>query len=119
MMRDLYRVVDALLFPSAQEGFGLPILEAGLARLPAFCAKIEPFRDIAGDHLHYFELDEEPDVTANQILGILKGDHSAQLHRIALSEYDWKTIFDQQLRPLVDAAAQDPSTGGVNVAAHA
>jgi glycosyltransferase involved in cell wall biosynthesis len=26
---ELYRVVDALLFPSAQEGFGLPILEAG------------------------------------------------------------------------------------------
>jgi len=34
-MADLYRLADALLFPSAQEGFGIPILEAGLARLPA------------------------------------------------------------------------------------
>jgi len=117
-MRDLYRVADALLFPSAQEGFGLPILEAGLARLPAFCANIEPFRDIAGDHLHYFELDEEPDVTANRILGVLERDHGAQLHRIALSQYDWKSIFDQQLRPLVDATVEGRITGGVTVAAH-
>ena len=118
MIRDLYRVADALLFPSAQEGFGLPILEAGLARLPAFCANIEPFRDIAGEHLHYFELDEEPDVTANRILMVLERDHGAQLHRIALSEYDWRSIFDQQLRPLVDAAAGSP-TDGVTMAAHA
>jgi mannosylglucosylglycerate synthase len=118
MMRDLYRVADALLFPSAQEGFGLPVLEAGLARLPAFCANIEPFQDVAGDHLHYFELDEEPDVTANRILQILERDHGAQLHRIALSKYDWNTIFHQQLRPLVDAAAGGPITDGVTAAAH-
>ena len=31
-MANLYQWADALLFPSAKEGFGIPILEAGLAR---------------------------------------------------------------------------------------
>ena len=30
---DLYTLADALFFPSQQEGFGIPVLEAGLARL--------------------------------------------------------------------------------------
>jgi glycosyltransferase involved in cell wall biosynthesis len=118
MMRELYRVADALLFPSAQEGFGLPILEAGLARLPAFCANIEPFRDIAGDSLHYFELDEEPDVTGNRILAILDRNPEARLHRIALAEYDWRMIFERQLRPLVAVAVSGSGSGDVSAAAH-
>jgi mannosylglucosylglycerate synthase len=104
MMHELYRVADALIFPSAQEGFGLPILEAGLARLPAFCANIEPFRDIAGDNLVYFELDESPDLTARRILDTLGQNCEARLHRIALGQYDWKMIFQNQLRPLVEQA---------------
>ena len=71
MIRELYRVADALLFPSAQEGFGLPVLEAGLARLPAFCADIEPFRAIAGENLHYFDLNEDPTLTAHRLLETL------------------------------------------------
>jgi glycosyltransferase involved in cell wall biosynthesis len=116
MIRELYRVADALVFPSTQEGFGLPILEAGLTRIPAFCANIEPFRDIAGDHLHYFELDEEPEVTAKRILATLERNPEAQLHRIALSQYDWRMIFNQRLRPLVDAALTD--AGDLSAAAH-
>jgi glycosyltransferase involved in cell wall biosynthesis len=117
MMRGLYRVADALLFPSAQEGFGLPILEAGLARLPAFCANIEPFRNIAGDNLHYFQLNEDPDVTAKRILTTLERNLEARLHRIALAEYDWSVIFEQQLRPLVHDTLSRPDSGGI-VAAH-
>jgi mannosylglucosylglycerate synthase len=118
MMRELYRVADALLFPSAQEGFGLPILEAGLARLPAFCANIEPFRDIAGDNLHYFGLDESPDELARRILGTLNENGAARLHRTALGQYDWRMIFQKQLRPLVEQTALDRIPDGVNVTAH-
>ena len=34
---DFYHLADALLLTSREEGFGIPILEAGLARLPIFC----------------------------------------------------------------------------------
>src|SRR5207248_857763 len=49
MQSDLYRLADGLLFPSRSEGFGIPILEAGLVGIPIFCSDIAPFRESAGD----------------------------------------------------------------------
>jgi len=48
-MRDLYLLSDCLLFPSRQEGFGLPLLEAALYRLPVWCQDIPAFRALGGD----------------------------------------------------------------------
>ena len=48
-LRDLYLLSDCLLFPSKQEGFGLPILEAALYRLPVWCNDIPAFRALGGD----------------------------------------------------------------------
>jgi glycosyltransferase involved in cell wall biosynthesis len=48
-MRDLYLLSDCLLFPSKQEGFGLPLLEAALYRLPVWCQDIPAFRALGGD----------------------------------------------------------------------
>src|SRR5262249_10545528 len=38
VIADFYRLADGLFLPSREEGFGIPVLEAGLARLPLFCA---------------------------------------------------------------------------------
>jgi glycosyltransferase involved in cell wall biosynthesis len=48
-MRDLYLLSDCLLFPSRQEGFGLPVLEAALYRLPVWCQDIPSFRALGGE----------------------------------------------------------------------
>jgi len=47
-MRDLYLLSDCLLFPSRQEGFGLPVLEAALHRMPVWCGDIPAFRALQG-----------------------------------------------------------------------
>ncbi len=47
-MRDLYLLSDCLLFPSRQEGFGLPVLEAALHRMPVWCGDIPAFRALEG-----------------------------------------------------------------------
>jgi glycosyltransferase involved in cell wall biosynthesis len=47
-MRDLYLLADCLLFPSRQEGFGLPVLEAALHRMPVWCWDIPAFRALEG-----------------------------------------------------------------------
>ena len=57
LMAELYRWADALLFPSEQEGFGLPLLEAGLARLPVFCTALAVLREAGGADVHYFPPD--------------------------------------------------------------
>jgi glycosyltransferase involved in cell wall biosynthesis len=49
MMRDLYLVSDCLLFPSRQEGFGLPIIEAAMHRMPIWCQGIPAFRALEGE----------------------------------------------------------------------
>jgi len=47
-MRDLYLLSDCLLFPSRQEGFGLPVLEAALHRMPVWCGDIPAFKALQG-----------------------------------------------------------------------
>ena len=99
--RDLYWLADALLFPSEREGFGVPILEAGLARLPIFCSDIAPFRESAGDWAHYFALDEPPRAIATRIAETLKHDARYQLKRRVAEQYGWFHIFQRHIEPLL------------------
>ena len=48
ILRDLYLLSDCLLFPSRQEGFGLPVLEAAMHRMPIWCGDIPSFKALEG-----------------------------------------------------------------------
>ncbi|MBY3591354.1 MSMEG_0565 family glycosyltransferase [Rhizobium bangladeshense] len=49
-MPNLYRLADALVFPSLKEGFGLVVLEAMASGVPAIVSSIAPFTEyLAGD----------------------------------------------------------------------
>ena len=52
---DLYARAWAFIYPTLFEGFGLPILEALAAGVPATCSKIEPVAGIAGDAALLFD----------------------------------------------------------------
>ncbi len=99
--RDLYLLADLLLFPSQREGFGIPILEGALAKLPIFCADIPPFRESASDWAHYFALDESPEAIAQRIAEFLQKDPVYQLRRRVLNEYRWQKIFAEEIEPLL------------------
>jgi len=47
-MPALYRLADALLFPSIHEGFGLVVIEAMASGVPVVTARIEPFTEYLG-----------------------------------------------------------------------
>jgi glycosyltransferase involved in cell wall biosynthesis len=47
-LRDLYLLADCVIFSSKQEGFGLPILEAAMHRMPVWCQDIPAYRALAG-----------------------------------------------------------------------
>ncbi len=100
--RDLYALADALLFPSAREGFGIPILEAGLARLPIFCADLPPFRESAGELAYYFALDESPAQIANRMMEFFRRDSRYQLKQRVVQTYSWNRIFTERIEPLVN-----------------
>jgi glycosyltransferase-like protein len=47
-MPSLYRIADALVFPSLKEGFGLVVLEAMASGLPVVVSRIAPFTEYLG-----------------------------------------------------------------------
>jgi glycosyltransferase involved in cell wall biosynthesis len=101
-MRDLYLLADALLFPSEREGFGIPILEAGLARLPIFCSDLPPFHETAGANAHYFAPGESADSAAEKIADHLGRDAAYLLKRHILTDYTWERLFSESIEPLVE-----------------
>jgi glycosyltransferase involved in cell wall biosynthesis len=46
---DLFRRAHAFVYPSAFEGFGMPVIEAMAAGIPLVCSDIEPLRTLTGD----------------------------------------------------------------------
>lgn len=101
-MADLYRLADALLFPSAKEGFGIPMLEAGLARLPIFCSDIPSLREIGQDQVHRFSLDAHPEDVAALVWRALAANPSATLRRRVLTGYTWRKIVAEKVIPLFE-----------------
>ncbi|MGO6908031.1 glycosyltransferase, partial [Rhizobium ruizarguesonis] len=47
-MPSLYRLADALVFPSLKEGFGLVVLEAMASGIPVVTSSIAPFTEYLG-----------------------------------------------------------------------
>lgn len=105
---ELYSLADVLLFPSAQEGFGLPILEAGLARVPIVLTDIQIFREVGGEDTWRFDTDATADTIAGTVLEALDG-RSSRLRRAVLRRYRWDVIVDRQILPLLRSPRPEES----------
>jgi glycosyltransferase involved in cell wall biosynthesis len=101
-LASLYLMCDALLFPSRDEGFGIPLLEATLARLPAFCSDLPVFQESGGEHVHLFSLDDPPGQVAAMILERLAADPRHCQRRRVLSSHTWERLVAEQLVPLLE-----------------
>ncbi len=102
IMRDLYLISDLLFLPSKQEGFGIPLLEAGMIKLPIVCSDIEPFKLIGGDHVRYFALDDPPPDIAASIMQFLGDMKSQVMYRNVIRNYAWDNIYHHSLRPYLE-----------------
>ena len=105
VIADFYRLADALFFPSREEGFGIPMLEAGLAGLPIFCADIPPLRELGGDSADYFSPDANPRAVADMIGEHLARDPRHRMRQRVRQTYSWENIYRQRIAPLL--AGQD------------
>jgi glycosyltransferase involved in cell wall biosynthesis len=101
VISDFYRIADALLLPSREEGFGIPVLEAGLVGLPVFCADIPPLRDLGESFATYFSPDGSPAEVAALIENRLSCESTYGLRRRVKQEYTWEHIYDKRIRPLL------------------
>jgi glycosyltransferase involved in cell wall biosynthesis len=99
---DYFRLADALFLPSREEGFGTPILEAGLAGLPVFCSELPALRALAGGCATYFELDADPRAVGRQIARRLQGNSIYQLRVSVRQSYTADALYQRWLAPLLE-----------------
>lgn len=100
----LYAVADALFLPSREEGFGLPLMEAAVARLPVFCSNLEPLAAILSQGGSFFKLSDNPLGVAQSLLNWSSSWPEFQVRKRVVRRYSWPQIFQQHLRPLLTSA---------------
>jgi len=99
---DLYRLSDLLLFPSQREGFGIPILEAGLARMPIFASDIPTVHESSGGSANLFDPDGDPKEVAANIHSYLESDRTYRLRKQVMGQFTWKSILNNRIIPLLE-----------------
>tara|TARA_B100001175_G_C19316846_1_gene545783 strand:- start:490 stop:825 length:336 start_codon:yes stop_codon:yes gene_type:complete len=66
-----YNNAFCYVFPSIDEGFGIPLIESMRAQVPVICSDIEIFKEIGNDSVIYFKKQDYNDLY-NQLKFILE-----------------------------------------------
>lgn len=99
---DLYRISDVVLMPSGAEGFGLPVLEAAVARVPLVCADIPVLHEVGGDELFTFPTGGTGHDVAAAIQRALESSAVRQ-RRFVLGRYAWPRVLASTERVIANA----------------
>ena len=96
---DLYALADVLVFPSESEGFGIPMLEAGLHRMPIVCSDIPSLRETGGDDPIYVP----PDASGEQIADAIEHalDTPVMRMRARAREHAWPRVLRDRVLPVI------------------
>jgi len=101
VIADFYRIADALFFPSREEGFGIPLIEAAFSHLPAFCADIPSLRELGLEDASYFSPDEAPTRIATILADYFYSAHPARLAMRSRTSFRWEAIYHKHILPLL------------------
>ncbi len=105
-IRDFYNISDALLITSQEEGFGLPIIEAGLTRLLVFTTDLQPLRALGGEWATDFKLNDLPADIAMRIAKQLTIDPAYRLREHIRAKFTWEAIYKNEIAPLLNHQTQ-------------
>lgn len=98
---DLLRLSDVVFIPSHREGFGMPVLEAGLAGIPVVSTSVPAALEIGGKDVLLFDGQQPAEITANQIRSCIESSAIAHLRSRVRRDYTWEAIFKREIEPLV------------------
>jgi glycosyltransferase involved in cell wall biosynthesis len=94
----LYSKAKALVVPSLDEGFGLPILEALMCRTEVIVPDTKVLREVAGSCGHFYEV-EDRDQLADKIIRAFNGSLPLQAPYFE-NRFSWDTSAQQFLKLL-------------------
>jgi glycosyltransferase involved in cell wall biosynthesis len=108
-LRLLYCGATAMIFPSAYEGFGLPVLEAMACGTPVVTTRGGALSEVGGDAVHYVETNN-----LESLVAALEGIEAGSLGRTLLaskgllraSEFTWER-YVQTIVPLYSEWMKD------------
>jgi glycosyltransferase involved in cell wall biosynthesis len=103
IVADFYQLSDALLLPSLEEGFGIPLIEAALTHRPIFCSWLPPLRALASDDAYYFSPQDDPRRVAACIAETLKASPVYRFAQRTRQQYTWEGIYSEKIAPLLEA----------------
>jgi glycosyltransferase involved in cell wall biosynthesis len=98
---DLFRISDLMFMPSHREGFGMPILEAGLVGIPIVSREVPAAQELAENEAFIFGSDADADQVATLIVQIMEQSPTARLRRFVRRNYTWRAIFEEEIKPLL------------------
>ncbi len=102
LVAELYRSSDLLFMPSHREGFGMPVLEAGLIGLPIISAPFPAAMEIGGQDILIFDPEKESPIDlAERIRRFADSSPVIRLRRRVRKELTWEAIFNRQIQPLL------------------
>jgi glycosyltransferase involved in cell wall biosynthesis len=98
---DLFRASDLMFMPSHREGFGMPVLEAGLLGIPVVTTAVPAAVEIGGQQVISFARSENAPQVAAKIIDWAESSPVHQLRRRVRQRYTWKQIFASDIEPLL------------------
>ncbi len=97
LLCEAYNAADAFVFPSLQEGFGIPLLEAMRCGAPVVASDIPVFREICGDAAYFFE-PHDPGCLADSLLAVARPEVQERLVRLGYARamnFSWDKAAEQ------------------------
>jgi len=101
VIADFYRVADALILPSREEGFGIPVIEAAFSHIPAFCADIPSLRELGLNDAAFFSPDADPAQVAGLVAEYFRSSATARLSMRVRISFRWDAVYRQHIAPLL------------------
>ncbi|MFL7891060.1 MAG: glycosyltransferase family 4 protein [Anaerolineales bacterium] len=100
---DLYRISDVMFMPSHREGFGMPVLEAGLVGIPVLSREVPAATELAEKESLIFSEDSDASFVAAELVNMLERSPVARLRQRVRKQYTWQAIFEDRIQPLLQA----------------
>jgi len=103
-LSDLYMLSDVVVLPSGSEGFGLPLAEAAIFRVPVVCTDLPAFRELAPDGASFVSTAAGSPAFTTAVLRAIESP-PARLRRHVIHALSWDRIITERIEPLLSTSS--------------